>query len=123
MEPDRGETFWDERYRSQHRVWSGRPGEVLVELTSDLPAGRALDAGCGEGADAVWLAGRGWRVTAVDLSSVALARGAEEAAALGNGLADRIEWVHADLTTWSPAVAMSGNPAIIGRHSPSRRSA
>ena len=103
MEPDRGETFWDERYRSQHRVWSGRPGDVLVELTSDLPAGRALDAGCGEGADAVWLAGRGWQVTAVDLSSVALARGAEEAAALGNGLVDRIEWVHADLTAWSPA--------------------
>jgi 2-polyprenyl-3-methyl-5-hydroxy-6-metoxy-1,4-benzoquinol methylase len=94
------ERTWEERYRSSTRVWSGRPNGQLVADAAGLAPGTALDAGCGEGADALWLAEHGWRVTAVDFSTVALARAAEHAAAAG--LSDRIEWVHADLRTWSP---------------------
>ncbi|MEU4567984.1 class I SAM-dependent methyltransferase [Micromonospora sp. NPDC023956] len=69
---------------------------------ADLAPGTALDAGCGEGADARWLASRGWRVTAVDLAATALRRAREQAAELGADVAGRIHWVRADLTTWTP---------------------
>jgi SAM-dependent methyltransferase len=97
--------FWEERYRSSAAVWSGRPNPHLVAEVADLAPGAALDAGSGEGADALWLASRGWRVTAVDFSATALQRGAAHAEALGNGLADRIDWVRADLTAWEPPEA------------------
>lgn len=71
--------FWDERYAGSERVWSGRPNQRLVEQTADLEPGLALDVGCGEGADAIWLAEQGWRVTAVDVSTVALERTAQHA--------------------------------------------
>lgn len=70
---------WDERYRQSDRIWSGHPNRVLEEEAAGLEPGRALDLGCGEGADAVWLAGRGWTVTATDISSVALERAAVHA--------------------------------------------
>jgi len=98
------ESFWDERYR-QHgehaSVWSGEPNAQLVAEVADLPPGSALDVGAGEGADAAWLARRGWRVTAVDISSVALARAA---AALEDEpeTAARITWQHQDLTASPP---------------------
>ncbi|WNV77553.1 class I SAM-dependent methyltransferase [Geodermatophilus sp. DSM 44513] len=92
---------YDELYRSTPAVWSGRANRQLVTEAAELPPGRALDAGCGEGGDALWLAERGWRVTAVDFSPVALERAA--AAARARGLADRVEWVHADLDRWVPA--------------------
>jgi SAM-dependent methyltransferase len=92
---------YDEMYRSAPAVWSGRPNRQLVVEATPLPAGTALDAGCGEGADALWLAERGWRVTAVDFSAVALERGAAQARA--RGLVDRIEWQLADLDAWTPA--------------------
>lgn len=92
---------YDELYRSAPEVWSGRPNRQLVVEGSVLPPGSALDAGCGEGADALWLAERGWRVTAVDFSDVALARGATRARE--RGLDDRIAWLHADLDGWTPA--------------------
>ncbi|MDP5183050.1 class I SAM-dependent methyltransferase [Blastococcus sp. BMG 814] len=92
---------YDELYRSAPAVWSGRPNRQLVVEAADLPPSRALDAGSGEGGDALWLAERGWRVTAVDFSPVALQRGA--AAARARGLADRVEWVHADLEEWTPS--------------------
>jgi SAM-dependent methyltransferase len=97
------EQAWEERYRSHAAVWSGRPNPQLVTETTDLTPGKALDAGCGEGADALWLAERGWQVTAVDFSAAALQRGAAHAAALGPEVAGRIRWVHADLTGWAPA--------------------
>ncbi len=87
--------FWDQRYAEQERVWSGLPNQRLVEQVADLAPGVALDVGCGEGADVVWLAERGWRATGADLSEVALEkarRHADEA-----GVADRTEWVHVDL--------------------------
>lgn len=91
---------WDERYRSQDRLFSGNPNGVLVTEAADLPPGRALDVGCGEGGDALWLAGRGWHVTAVDISQVALDRAA--AAAADANLAERVTWRQADLTTTPP---------------------
>jgi 2-polyprenyl-3-methyl-5-hydroxy-6-metoxy-1,4-benzoquinol methylase len=98
--------FWDERYGSADQIWSGKPNSQLVAQVSSLPPGRALDAGCGEGADAIWLAGRGWSVTAVDVSVVALHRGAARAAAvLGADDATRITWQQADLLSWDPPAA------------------
>lgn len=96
------QAYWDERYRSQDRLWSGEPNPYLVSEASELSPGVALDAGCGEGADALWLARRGWQVTGVDLSSVALERAAANAAAAGDHIAGRIEWEQADLTSWDP---------------------
>ncbi|HEY0166399.1 MAG TPA: class I SAM-dependent methyltransferase [Jatrophihabitans sp.] len=97
------QAFWDERYRSKASLWSHEPNACLVSEASQLSPGTALDAGCGEGADAIWLAGRGWQVTAVDLSSVALERAAANAAAAGEQVAGRIEWQQADLTRWDPS--------------------
>ncbi|WFE42933.1 FAD-dependent oxidoreductase [Verrucosispora sp. WMMD1129] len=96
------EAAWEERYRSKPAVWSGRPNPQLVTEVSELTPGRALDVGSGEGADAVWLAERGWQVHAVDISTVALARAAGHAQAAGAEVAARIEWTHADLFEWSP---------------------
>ena len=102
------ETLWEERYRSHRSVWSGRPNPQLVAEASHLAAGTALDVGCGEGADALWLASRGWQVMAVDFATTALQRGAEHAEALGAEVAARVEWVHADLTAWTPPPAHFG---------------
>jgi SAM-dependent methyltransferase len=84
---------WDARYRERLSMWSGRPNGRLVAEVAGLVPGRALDVGCGEGADAIWLAGQGWEVTAVDISAVAIARAQEAAAAAGVG----IEWRHGDV--------------------------
>jgi SAM-dependent methyltransferase len=91
--------FWDERYGSSDRIWSGHPNPQLVREAADLEPSTALDAGCGEGADAHWLARRGWRVTALDISAVALARGAAHAEP---EIAERIEWRQVDLLEWVP---------------------
>jgi SAM-dependent methyltransferase len=88
-----GEEAWDERYRTKPEIWSGNPNAVLVAEVTDLPPGTALDAGAGEGGDAFWLADRGWKVTAADISSVAIERAAKRAGE--RGLA--ITWLHADL--------------------------
>ena len=93
---------WDERYRAATRAWSGRPNPTLVDEVADLTPGRALELGCGEGADAVWLAARGWAVVAVDFSIAALERGAEHARAAGAEVADRLGWRCRDLATWEP---------------------
>ncbi|SFB61975.1 Methyltransferase domain-containing protein [Amycolatopsis marina] len=93
--------FWDERYRSSDQLFSGGPNGVLVTETADLPPGQALDVGCGEGGDALWLARRGWRVTAVDISQVALRR----AAATATDVADRVAWTRGDLTATLPPAA------------------
>ncbi|WP_203823323.1 bifunctional NAD(P)/FAD-dependent oxidoreductase/class I SAM-dependent methyltransferase [Actinoplanes palleronii] len=92
---------WEERYRSRPAIWSGKPNVQLVAEAAGLPAGRALDVGCGEGADAAWLAERGWQVTGTDISTVALERAAGHATAAG--LAERITFTHADLRADPPA--------------------
>jgi SAM-dependent methyltransferase len=89
------ERSWDQRYRSRAQLFSGAPNGVLVTEAADLPPGQALDVGCGEGADALWLAGRGWQVTGVDISRVALERAAARAA----GITQAVSWTRADLTT------------------------
>jgi SAM-dependent methyltransferase len=95
------EEFWDTRYSQSDRIWSGNPNTVLVRETTGLEPGRALDLGCGEGADAIWLAQQGWRVTATDISRIALDRAAQHAAAAD--VADRIDWQRHDLGTSFPA--------------------
>jgi len=99
------EAFLDERYRSSSALWSGRPNPQLVTEAAGLVPGAALDVGCGEGADAIWLAEHGWRVTAVDLSTVALERGTAHALEAGQDVAQRIDWLHTDLTGWTPEAA------------------
>jgi 2-polyprenyl-3-methyl-5-hydroxy-6-metoxy-1,4-benzoquinol methylase len=69
---------WDERYGSANQLWSGDPNSVLVEVASARAPGRVLDVGCGEGADAVWLATQGWGVTALDISGAETRRDARE---------------------------------------------
>jgi SAM-dependent methyltransferase len=91
---------WDARYAESDRIWSGRPNPRLVEHVSSLQPGDALDVGAGEGADAVWLAGRGWHVTALDVSAIALDRTASHAAQAG--VADRVTTVRHDLMTGDP---------------------
>jgi SAM-dependent methyltransferase len=94
--------FWDDRYGSTDRLWSGNPNPQLVAQTAGLRPGTALEAGCGEGADAIWLAIQGWTVTAVDVSQVAIERGAGHAAAADEEAAARISWQREDLKTWDP---------------------
>lgn len=95
------EQFWEDRYSQRGRVWSGRPNPVLVEVVGSLRPGKALDLGCGEGGDAIWLAQQGWRVTAVDVSATALDRAAEDAATAG--VADRIDFPRHNLALTFPS--------------------
>ena len=92
--------FWETRYAESDAVWSGRVNAVLADVAGSLAPGRALDVGCGEGGDSIWLAKQGWSVTGVEISELALSRAA--AAANAEGCADRIRWVSADLATWVP---------------------
>ncbi|KRF37654.1 class I SAM-dependent methyltransferase [Nocardioides sp. Soil805] len=87
-----GHQEWDDRYGDEP-MWSGRPNEALVREVSDLRPGTALDVGCGEGGDAVWLAQQGWRVTGIDVSGRALERAARAADAVGVA----VEWQHLGL--------------------------
>ncbi|MEI4271022.1 class I SAM-dependent methyltransferase [Klenkia sp. LSe6-5] len=97
------ESFWDDRYR-ERPIWSGNANQRLVETATDLTPGRALDVGCGEGGDALWLAARGWQVTATDVSPVGLERARQAAEAAG--VAHAITWEHADgRSDWTPAPA------------------
>lgn len=93
--------FWENRYRESEKIWSGAPNPQLVAEAAGLVPGEALDAGCGEGADAIWLAGMGWRVTAVDFAQAALDKG--EAEAQRQGVAENISWVCEDLADWRPS--------------------
>jgi len=88
--------YWERRYADADRVWSGRVNRVLADVASELTPGRALDLGCGEGADVIWLAERGWSATGVDLSPTAVRRASEAARAAGIPEA-RARFVAADL--------------------------
>ena len=94
------ELFWEEFYSNSDRVWSGNPNPILVREVAGLTPGTALDLGCGEGADAIWLARQGWRVTAVDVSAIALRRAA--AHAVEAEVTDRIDWQQHDLASTFP---------------------
>lgn len=90
---------WDERYAATAQVWSSGPNQFVESELADLAPGRALDLACGEGRNALWLARRGWDVTALDFSAVAVERGRENAGELP------VAWVVGDvLTTELPEV-------------------
>jgi len=89
---------WDRRY-AEKQQWSSEPNTLVAELLAELPSGEAVDLAAGEGRHALWLAGRGWRVTAVDFSDVGLARGRSQPGA------DRVTWVTADVLDWQAAPA------------------
>ena len=86
---------WDERYAASELVWSAGPNQFVEAECAGLTPGRALDLAAGEGRNAIWLASRGWDATAVDFSSVALAKGRT----LPGG--DAVTWLCADATRWS----------------------
>ncbi len=90
---------WNARYSQKELVWSAEPNRLFAEEVGALDPGRALDLACGEGRNAVWLAGRGWRVTGVDFSDVAL----EKAKRLAESRGVEVEWVLADVLGYDPA--------------------
>ncbi|GAB7051730.1 bifunctional NAD(P)/FAD-dependent oxidoreductase/class I SAM-dependent methyltransferase [Catenuloplanes indicus] len=90
--------YWERRYSAHGHRFSGNPNPHLVSDVAGLTPGRALDAGCGEGGDAIWLAKQGWRTTGVDISATALTRAAEHAAEAGVTVA----WEQGDLAGWIP---------------------
>ena len=90
---------WDARYRAADQVWSGHVNGSLVTEVADQAPARALDVGCGEGADAIWLAEQGWTVTAIDVAPTAIERGRAEAERRDLS----IEWLAADLLADPPA--------------------
>ncbi|NGN62302.1 class I SAM-dependent methyltransferase [Streptomyces sp. A7024] len=95
---------WDDRYAAHELVWGGAPNRWVAQETGELPVGRALDLAAGEGRNAIWLAERGWRVTAVDFSEVALDRARRLATTdRPPEVAERIEWVRADVLSYEPA--------------------
>jgi SAM-dependent methyltransferase len=101
------QAYWQQHWQQTHGDRPGSmagnpPNPYLAQETVDLAPGTALDAGCGAGAEAIWLASHGWQVTAADISSDALARAADRAAA--GGQAEPIRWVEADLTAWEPGM-------------------
>ena len=89
---------WDERYGTSDLVWSATPNQFLEAEAADLEPGRALDVACGEGRNALWLASRGWQVTAVDFSAEGIATGSRRAEEIGVA----VDWVVADVVEWEP---------------------
>jgi len=90
---------WNQRYADADLVWSAEANRFLVEEVADLPPGRALDLGAGEGRNAIWLGERGWRVTAVDFSEIGL----QKARRLAEARGVEVDWTEADLRSYSPA--------------------
>jgi SAM-dependent methyltransferase len=102
---------WDERY-AERRQWSAGPNALVAELLADLPPGDAVDLAAGEGRHALWLAERGWRVTAVDFSAVGLERGREQAGG------DRVTWVQSDVLEWTAPEASTDLVLVAYLHLP-----
>jgi 2-polyprenyl-3-methyl-5-hydroxy-6-metoxy-1,4-benzoquinol methylase len=105
--PTYDQSFWEQLWSKTLREHSDRaaqrpPNAHLVGEIMNLRPGRALDAGCGHGAETLWLAAHGWQVTAVDFSSSALAHGRSMATAVGADVSERIVWVESDLAAWTP---------------------
>jgi SAM-dependent methyltransferase len=109
-EPTFDRRFWEDRWSQVLRDHSDQvarrpPNDWLITSLAHLAPGFALDAGCGHGSDTLWLAARGWHVTAVDFSATALAHARSTAETLGPDAAGRIDWVEGDLSTWTPQPA------------------
>lgn len=108
--------FWEERYGSSGQVWSGRVNATTASVVTDLEAagvvpGTALDLGCGEGGDAIWLAQRGWRVTGLDISPTAIGRARDAAVAAGLG-EDQVSFIATDLSAWMAGAAGRGADSV-----------
>lgn len=103
------DVFWDELYSERDRIWSGNVNQAMADVVADLPIRpedadgplRALDLGCGEGGDAIWLARAGWDTVGIDISAVAVERARQ--AAESHGLEQQVGFRTADLTTWDEA--------------------
>jgi SAM-dependent methyltransferase len=105
--PSYDQDFWGQLWvrtlRERASDVAGRPPNAhLTTEIQDLPPGRALDAGCGQGSETLWLAAHRWQVTAVDFAAAALTHARSMAEATEAGVAGRIDWVEADLATWTP---------------------
>jgi SAM-dependent methyltransferase len=105
---------WNQRYADAELVWSAEANRFLVEEVADLPPGRALDLGAGEGRNAIWLAERGWRVTAVDFSHIGL----QKARRLAEAHGVEVDWTEADLRSYSPARGAFDLVALLYIHLP-----
>jgi 2-polyprenyl-3-methyl-5-hydroxy-6-metoxy-1,4-benzoquinol methylase len=109
-QPSYDQDFWEGLWAKTlaahaDKVARRPPSARLTEVAMELTPGRALDAGCGHGAESLWLAAHGWRVVGVDFSSSALAHARSTAEAMGGAIAARVDWVEADLTQWAPEPA------------------
>ena len=97
------ERLWSKTLREHADTVALRPPNThLLDEVADLVPRRALDAGCGHGAETLWLAARGWQVTALDFSAAALAQGRSMADAASDDVAGRIQWIEHDLASWTP---------------------
>ena len=105
---------WNTRYAGSGLVWTAEANRFLVAEVADLEPGRALDVACGEGRNAVWLAERGWEVTAVDFSAVGLAKASKLADERGVGA----EWIEADLLEFVPRPGAFDLVAVLYLHLP-----
>jgi SAM-dependent methyltransferase len=105
---------WDERYRADELIWKVEPNRFLVEEVAGLVPGRALDLACGEGRNALWLAERGWQVTAVDFSAVGL----EKARRLASERDLQLLLVEADVLEWAPPAASFDLVIVMYLHLP-----
>lgn len=90
--------MWDERYAAKGHLWGAEPNVFLVEIAGDLEPGTALDLGCGQGRNAIWLASRGHTVTGLDFSAVAIDQAREIAAESGID----VSFEAVDLSAWEP---------------------
>ncbi len=122
------EEFWEARYSERAQIWSGKVNAILADEAAALAPGTALDLGCGEGGDAIWLAERGWTVTAVDISAVALRRAAAQADVVG--VAARVRTERHDLGESFPdgrydlvSAQFLHSPVELARHEILRRAA
>lgn len=107
---------WNDRYAAADLVWSAEPNQFFADAVRDLPPGRALDLGTGEGRNAMWLAERGWDVTAVDFSDVAI----EKARHIAARRVVRVTWVVADLLEYNPPQCAFDLVALVYIHLPAK---
>ena len=98
-------TAWDDRYRATEMLWSVGPNRFVAERLADREPGRGVDLGSGEGRNSIWLAERGWEMTAVDFSAVAVDR--------GRSRTDAVRFVEADVFEWEPEEREKGLDLVL----------
>ena len=102
-DPDLSPTeYWEQRYSGSERVWSGKVNATMASVVAELSPGTAIDLGCGEGGDVLWLAEQGWTALGLDISATAVGRARDEAAARG---LDSASFEAVDLDAWEPEPA------------------